>query len=171
MSSVCPTDDPLSDASTWSDRMALDQIASILRAPDWEGADFLDEIALIVAGTGRSLDHSDACSGTGGWYGDGCSASEYEPYDYSRAKEDARNAVLGDDWAAPIRYRVKYEDASGEEFGSYDAFSSRAWAFAHFRSVIAEPSRGLGSLYVTHDDGSDERVVAAHSFAGAEDLR
>ncbi len=170
MTTVRPTDDPVGDPSTCMDRMALDHIATILRAPDWPGADFLQAISDIVRSTARSLDHPDACQGCGlgGWYGGECSAPEHDnEYDHSPAKEDTRTTVMdADDGDAPT-YTVKYQDLDDEELGNHDAFASRGTAFAHFRAVVAEPCPGLGSVYITADDGGDEHVIAAHGFGVA----
>ena len=96
-----------------TDRLALDHITTLLRAPEWSGADWLEAIAEIVTGTGRSIEHPEDCSGCGlglgGWYGEGCSQ-----------RDDADD----DEDDAPIRFRVKYEDADGEEPIPHDAFTT-----------------------------------------------
>ncbi len=130
------------------DRFALDHIACILRAPEWEGADYLEAIAAIVTAAGRSIGHQDPCPGCGlgGWFGEGCSAG-------------------GDDMDAPIRARVKYENAEGEELAPHDAFTSVDEAMRHYRAVINDPwSPELGGVYVTSLADDDENVIAAHSF-------
>jgi hypothetical protein len=133
----------------WRDKLALDHIATILRAPERPGGGVLDVVASVVRGTGRSLDHSASCPGcgVGGWYGDGCSA------------------VGNDETDGPIRYRVKYEDADGEEFAPHDAFTTADDALAHYSSLVADPWAGLGAVYVTCLDDDDEHIIAAHMFA------
>ena len=59
------------------DRTALDRIAVLLRAPEWDsGADYLEAIHEMVTGTGRSLSHETPCRGCGlgGWHDGTCSA-------------------------------------------------------------------------------------------------
>ena len=57
-----------------TDAQAVDWIARMLRAPEWNSAaDYLEAIAETVSATGRSLDHPHDCDGCGAWPGDGCS--------------------------------------------------------------------------------------------------
>jgi hypothetical protein len=134
----------------WRDKLALDHIATILRAPERPGAEVLDVIASVVRRTGRSLDHPASCSGcgVGGWYGDGCSAVD----------DDI-------DIDAPIRYAVKYEDADGEELCPHDAFTSANDAMACYRALVDDPRPDLGGVYVTRLGDNDEHVIVAHTFA------
>jgi hypothetical protein len=129
------------------DRAALDHLATILRAPEWEGADYLEAIAAVVTGTGRSIEHTLPCRGCGlgGWYDETCTVHAYND--------------------GPIRYRVKYEDDDGEEAAPHDAFTNHADAMAWYRDVIDNPADDLGTVYITCLTGDDEHVIASHSFA------
>ena len=134
--------------TTTPDKYALDHIASILRAPEWQRADYLEAIALIVTGTGRTIDHQEPCTGCGlgGWHGRECSVE---------VDEDG-----------PIRARVKYEDAEGEELAPHDAFTSLDEAMRHYRTVIDNPwSPELGAVCVTSLTDDDVDVIATHRFA------
>ncbi len=82
-----------------TDTQAVDWIACMLRAPEWDSAaDYLEAIAATIMDTGRDLEHEPRCDGCGAWPGEGCSASEDDAcaaeYDHSMAKEDRRNAGL-----------------------------------------------------------------------------
>jgi len=68
-----------------------------------------------------------------------------------------------DELAFPI-YRVKIEDGHLEPVGNYDVYDTHRQAMAAFYACVAAPDPGLGSVYVTVDDGDNERVIAAHRF-------
>jgi hypothetical protein len=58
-----------------TDTEAVDWIARMLRAPEWNSAaDYLEAIAETISLAGRNLDHDPACDGCGAWPADGCSA-------------------------------------------------------------------------------------------------
>lgn len=128
------------------DRAALDDLATILRAPEWEGADYLEAVAAVVTDTGRNIEHTLPCRGCGlgGSYDETCSV---------HAEHDG-----------PIRYRVKYEDADGEEPAPHDAFTTYDDAMAWYRDVIDTPVDDLGAVYVTRVTDDDDYVIASHSF-------
>lgn len=130
------------------DHTALDRIAVLLRAPEWDSAaDYVEAIAEIVSDTGRSLSHDIRCRGCGlgGWHDGTCS-------------------ILGMVDDGVIRYCVKYENHDGDELVSHDAFTTLDDAMAHYRSVIAHPwTEELGGVYVTCVT-DDEHVIDTHAF-------
>jgi hypothetical protein len=63
-----------------------------------------------------------------------------------------------------LAYRVKLEDRRLEPVEDDDVFDSYTEAMAAFHQCVADPGQNTGSVYVTGDDGIDERVIAAHSF-------
>lgn len=76
-----------------TDTQAIEWIARMLRAPEWDSAcDYIEEVAEVIGRTGRDLEHQRDCDGCGAWPGDGCSAPP--PDDHSMAKEDRRNAGI-----------------------------------------------------------------------------
>jgi hypothetical protein len=58
-------------------------------------------------------------------------------------------------------YRLKYEDHDFEPIDDYDVFEDRPSALTAFGHVCCEPDNDLGSVYVTADDGCDERLIAS----------
>jgi hypothetical protein len=66
-------------------------------------------------------------------------------------------------------YRLKFEDADlGDLLGDWDVFTSRAEAMDGFHAAISDPPIGVGSVYVTEDDGDDEVVIAGHYFVDVD---
>jgi len=64
----------------------------------------------------------------------------------------------------PLTYRLKIEDRDLEPVGNYDVFDTYREAMVAFHARIAHRDPDTGSVYVTADDGYDERVIVAHSF-------
>jgi hypothetical protein len=81
--------DALIDAANWDDQprrdptprltdtQAVDWIARMLRAPEWNSAaDYLEAITETIGSTGRDLEHPADCTGCGAWPAEGCSAPD-----------------------------------------------------------------------------------------------
>jgi hypothetical protein len=58
-------------------------------------------------------------------------------------------------------HRLKSEDRALNPLEDWDVFDDVNEALVAFQDFVVDPDENIGSVYVTEDDGYQERVIAA----------
>ena len=61
-------------------------------------------------------------------------------------------------------YRLMFEDVHLDPIEDWDVYDTREAAMAAFADAVANPTPGVGSVYVTEDRENTVVVIAGHYF-------